>query len=45
MTKIGYLCIQKYPKRICGGCTSACDVPVYVEDDVAPDVRPLGSEA
>lgn len=32
MKKIGYLCIQGYPKRICVGCTSACATPVYVED-------------
>lgn len=30
--QVGYLCIQNYPKRICGGCTSGCCQPVYVED-------------
>lgn len=32
--RIGYLCIQRYPNRICSGCTSACDEPVYVTGDV-----------
>lgn len=35
--QIGYLCIQKYPNRICGGCTSGCFEPVYVEGDDAQE--------
>lgn len=27
--RIGYLCLQHYPNRICSGCTSACCEPVY----------------
>lgn len=27
--RIGYLCIQGYPRRICVGCTSACCEPVF----------------
>lgn len=27
--RLGYLCIQGYPNRICSGCTSGCCEPVY----------------
>lgn len=36
LERLGYLCIQGYPTRICGGCTSACCEPVYVEPKGAP---------
>jgi len=31
MERLGYLCIQSYPTRICLGCTSACSERVYAE--------------
>lgn len=34
--RIGYLCIQGYPNRICSGCTSACCEPVFAYPD--PDI-------
>ena len=30
MIRLGYLCIQGYPHRICSGCTTACNQAVYV---------------
>lgn len=34
--KIGYLCIQGHPRRICAGCTSACIEPVFAYPEIAP---------
>lgn len=34
--RIGYLCIQGYPNRICGGCTSACREPVFAHPETVP---------
>lgn len=35
--RIGYLCIQGHPNRICQGCTSACSEPVFAYPDREPE--------
>jgi hypothetical protein len=34
--QVGYLCIQKYPNRICSGCTTGCFERVFIDDDNEP---------
>lgn len=34
LERIGYLCIQGYPHRICSGCTSACNEPVFAYPEI-----------
>lgn len=36
LERIGYLCLQRYPTRICQGCTSACSEPVFAYPESAP---------
>ncbi len=36
---IGYLCIQHYPNRICGGCTSACNESVFTLSAPVTEVK------
>jgi hypothetical protein len=39
LERVGYLCIQDHPRRICRGCTSACCEPVFAYPEESPNGR------